>query len=64
MNMNSGAAGLLMQGGLSANNSTQQANAYSPWGNMLSGAANQVQNYNNQQQQQQYAFNPFTGARL
>jgi hypothetical protein len=31
---------------------------------MLSGAANQVQNYNNQQQQQQYAFNPFTGARL
>lgn len=52
-NMNTGAANLLMQGGLSANQANQNAGSFSPWGNLLSGAANQVSNYQNQQQQQQ-----------
>ena len=52
-NMNTGAASLLMQGGLSANQANQNAGSFSPWGNLLSGAANQVSNYQNQQQQQQ-----------
>jgi hypothetical protein len=31
---------------------------------MLTGAGNTMQNYGQQQQQQQYQFNPFTGVRL
>lgn len=55
---------LLGQGMLNASQTMQPANAYSPWGAMLTGAGNTMQNYGQQQQQQQYQFNPFTGVRL
>ena len=55
---------LLGQGMLGASQTMQQADAYSPWGAMLTGAGNTMQNYGQQQQQQQYQFNPFTGVRL
>lgn len=49
---NAASGGLLAQGMVNAAQ-TQQNAAYSPWGTLLMGAGNQVQNYQNQQQQQQ-----------
>ena len=49
---NATSGGLLAQGMVNAAQ-TQQNAAYSPWGTLLMGAGNQVQNYQNQQQQQQ-----------
>jgi hypothetical protein len=47
-------SGMLLANGMSAAaNTMAPSNAYSPWGALLSGAGNQVQNYQNQQQQQQ-----------
>lgn len=44
---------LLAQGMLGAAQTMQPANSYSPWGALLSGAGNTLQNYQNQQAQQQ-----------
>ena len=49
---NAASGGLLAQGMVNAAQ-TQQNAAYSPWGTLLMGAGNTLQNYNNQQQQQQ-----------
>lgn len=61
---NAQAGQLLGQGMLTASQTMQPADAYSPWGAMLTGAGNTMQNYAQQQPQQQYQFNPFTGVRL
>jgi len=59
---NNAQSGMLLANGMNAAaNTMAPSNAYSPWGAMLSGAGNQVQNYQNQQQQPKYAFNPYTG---
>lgn len=57
---------LLSQGMTNAANVMAPANAYSPWGNLLSGAGTMLQNYNQQQPQQQqqagqFMYNPYTG---
>jgi hypothetical protein len=61
---NAAAGGLLAQGMNSAAQTMQPANAYSPWGAMLSGAGNAVANYTNPAVNQQYKFDPFTGRPL
>lgn len=51
---NNAQSGMLLANGMNAAAQTMQpANSYSPWGALLSGAGNQVANYQNQQQQQQ-----------
>jgi hypothetical protein len=55
---------LLGQGMLGAAQTMQQANQYSPWGTALMNAGNALGSMQQPQQQQQYAFNPFTGVRL
>ena len=42
-NVNVGGANALLQGGMGAAQSMQQANAYSPWGSALSGAGGAIQ---------------------
>ena len=55
---NAASGGLLATGMNNAANTMFPANAQSPWGNLLSGAANSMQNYQSQQaQQQQQALN-------
>lgn len=49
---NAASGALLAQGMQNAASSTQQANSYSPWGSMLQGLG---------QSMQQYAYNPYTG---
>jgi hypothetical protein len=59
-----GRSGMLLgEGMMGAARTMQPANAYSPWGAALSGIGNQIQQYN-QPQQQQYAFDPYTGQPL
>ena len=56
-------SGQMMQQGLTqAAGVMAPANAYSPWGAMLSGAGNAVSQYG--QPQQSYKFDPFTGRPL
>lgn len=50
----------LLQGGLASAQSMQQANAYSPFGTALQGAAGSLQAYQNQQRQEQM-FNRLFG---
>ena len=50
------------QGMWGAAQTMQPANAYSPWGALLSGAGQAIGQYG--QQQQQYRFDPFTGRAL
>ena len=51
---NNAQSGMLLANGMNAAAQTMApANAYSPWGALLSGAGNQVQNYQDQQQQNQ-----------
>ena len=59
-------SGMLMsQGMTNAANAMAPANAYSPWGSLLSGAGTMLGNYGGQQQQnQQYKFDPFTGQQI
>lgn len=52
---------LLAQGMQNAANIMQPANAYSPWGSLLSGAGQALQSYN---QPQQYRFDPYTGQQV
>ena len=52
MTSNAQSGQLLAQGMSNAANTMQQANSYSPWGGLLSGASNQMQNYQNNQAQQ------------
>lgn len=58
---NASSGSLLAQGMQNAAASNQQANSYSPWGSLLSGAGNALSQYQNTQQQQPYAYNPYTG---
>ena len=58
------AGSLLGQGMLGAAQTMQQANSYSPWGTALINAGNALGSMQQPQQNQQYMFNPFTGARL
>lgn len=53
---------MMAQGITQAAQVMQPANAYSPWGAMLSGAGNAVSSYG--QPQQSYKFDPFTGKAL
>ena len=56
---------LLSQGMTNAANAMAPANAYSPWGSLLSGAGTMLGNYGGQQQQnQQYKFDPYTGQQI
>jgi hypothetical protein len=51
---NNAQSGMLLANGMNAAAQTMQpANSYSPWGALLSGAGNQVANYQDQQAQQQ-----------
>jgi hypothetical protein len=59
-NVNTTGANALMQGGLGAAQSMQQANAYSPFGTGLMGAANSLNAYQNQQRQDE-RFNMIYG---
>jgi hypothetical protein len=61
---NAVSGGLLAQGMNNAAQTMQPANAYSPWGAMLSGAGNTVANYANPTANQRYRFDPFTGSPL
>lgn len=51
------------QGMLGAAQTMQPANAYSPWGALLTGAGQAIGQYG-QPQQQQYRFDPFSGRAL
>lgn len=51
--------GLLATGMANAAQTNSQANSYSPWGSLLSGAGSTLSNYG--QQNQPYAFDPYTG---
>lgn len=53
---------MMAQGITNAAQTMAPANAYSPWGAMLSGAGNAVSQYANPQQS--YKFDPFTGRAL
>jgi len=59
-NVNQSGAQALLQGGIGAAQSMQQANAYSPWGTALMGGANSLNAYQNQQQQNE-RFNTLFG---
>ena len=59
---NARSGSLLANGMTNAATTMQPANAYSPWGAMLSGAGTQLQNYGAPQQTPM--FNPYTGVRL
>lgn len=52
---------LLSNGLMSAAGVQAQANAQSPWGNLLAGAGNALGNYT---QQQQYNYDPITGKQI
>lgn len=58
---NAAAGSLLANGMTQAAQVMQPANAYSPWGAMLSGAGNALSTYG---QQPEYKFDPFTGRAL
>jgi hypothetical protein len=58
-------SGMLLSQGMNAAAQTQQAASGNPWANALGMLGSGLQQYGQpQQQQQQYQFNPFTGARL
>ena len=58
-------SGLLMsQGMTNAANTMQPANAYSPWGSMLQGAGNAIQNFSQPQQQSAFKYDPYSGRLL
>lgn len=59
-NVNQSGAQALLQGGIGAAQSMQQANAYSPFGTGLMGAANSLNAYQNQQRQDE-RFNAIYG---
>jgi hypothetical protein len=59
-NVNTTGAQALYQGGMGAAQTMQQANAYSPWGTGLMGAANSLNAYQNQQRQDE-RFNMIYG---
>jgi hypothetical protein len=59
-NVNAAGAQALLQGGTNAAQSMQQANAYSPFGTGLMGAANSLNAYQNQQRQDE-RFNMIYG---
>jgi hypothetical protein len=59
-NVNTTGAQALYQGGVGAAQSMQQANAYSPFGTGLMGAANSLNAYQNQQRQDE-RFNAIYG---
>lgn len=59
---NAAAGGLLAQGMTNAAQTMQPANSYSPWGAMLSGAGNTIQNYNTQQQQNDLLMKLLSGS--
>jgi hypothetical protein len=59
-NVNNAGAQALMSGGIGAAQTMQQANAYSPFGTGLMGAANSLNAYQNQQRQDQ-RFNTLFG---
>jgi len=59
-NVNQSGAQALLQGGIGAAQSMQQANAYSPFGTGLMGAANSLNTYQNQQRQDE-RFNAIYG---
>ena len=61
-NVNNAGAQALMSGGIGAAQTMQQANAYSPFGTALMGAANSLNAYQNQQRQDQQ-FERFFGNR-
>lgn len=62
-NVNTTGAQALLQGGLGAAQTMQQANAYNPYGAALQGAASGLQGYQNQQRQDQMFRSIFgTGA--
>ena len=56
---NRASGGLLAQGMTNAAQTMQPANAYSPWGSLIAGAGSTLSNYG--QQNQPYAFDPYTG---
>jgi hypothetical protein len=60
-NVNTTGANALLQGGINAAQTMQQANAYSPFGTGLMGAANSVNAYQNQKRQEQL-FNRMYGS--
>ena len=59
-NVNQSGAQALLQGGIGAAQTMQQANAYSPFGTALMGGANSINAYQNQQRQEQM-FNRMYG---
>lgn len=59
-NINQSGAQALLQGGIGAAQSMQQANAYSPFGTALMGGANSLNAYQNQQRQDE-RFNTLFG---
>jgi len=59
-NVNATGANALLQGGMNAAQTMQQANAYSPFGTGLMGAANSLNAYQNQQRQDE-RFNAIYG---
>lgn len=59
-NINASGAQALLQGGIGAAQSMQQANSYSPWGTALMGGANSLNAYQNQQRQDE-RFNTLFG---
>jgi hypothetical protein len=59
-NVNNAGAQALMSGGIGAAQTMQQANAYSPFGTALMGAANSLNAYQNQQRQDE-RFNAIYG---
>ena len=61
-NVNNAGAQALMSGGINAAQTMQQANAYSPFGTGLMGAANSLNAYQNQQRQERM-FNAAFGDR-
>ena len=52
-NVNTTGANALLEGGINAARTMQQANSYSPWGTALMGGANAYSGYQNQQRQDQ-----------
>jgi hypothetical protein len=61
-NANAAAGGLLATGMNNAALTNQAASAYSPWGALLSGAGNTIQNYNTQQQQNDLLLKLLSGS--
>lgn len=59
---NANAGGLLATGMTNAAKTMQPANAYDPWGSLLSGAGTTIANMTTPQQQ--YTYDPYTGQKL